>query len=313
MKKIICMLLAVITVLSMAACGNQMEMPKPEKNPASMPEQVQIQETTTQPATEPEMNEESKTEKYLGTWNNMANGATSLAYTFTIHADGTLTGSGYIFEEGVCYTWKESNTYNMDENAIVLTVRKGNDYDSFELCSIKLVLSEDNTYIAQIKRGMGATVYFFRPCDYEVIELTMENMMDYLVMEQYFSYDVNEFGYTKRIYNNVDVRFKEGVGRPSYCLAEFVFNMVTKEVTFEDKPSGYTVGNTQYTEEGKPTLWGGSTPCVTGDQSYGFYFTEMWDMLNKNLGGETRTFDMTFYELIGAEAVVGKIYIPVAK
>ena len=303
MKKIICMLLAVITVLSMAACGSQVEQPEPEKNTTTMPEKMENQGTSTQPSSKPEVTEENKMEKYLGEWVYMSNGGSSLKYTFTVFPDGTLTGSGYVFEEDVCYLWEEGNSD--DSDTVVLCVSKRNDFGSF---SIQLTLSEDNTYIAKMKTGLGTPVYFYRPCDYEAIELTKENMLDYLVLDQYFSYDVDSFGYTNRIYNNVDVRFKEGVGRPSYCVANFVFKMVDKEVIFAEKPEDYTVGITKDTKEGKPNVWGGSTPNVTGSLSYGFYFTEQW---KGNVGGQTHTCDMTFYELIGAENVTGYVYIPV--
>ena len=252
--------------------------------------------------------EENKMEKYLGEWVYMSDGGSSLKYTFTVFPDGTLTGSGYVFEEDVCYLWEEGNSD--DSDTVVLCVSKRNDFGSF---SIRLTLSEDNTYIAKMKTGLGTPVYFYRPCDYEVIELTKENVMQYLELEQSFRYATNDLGFTERIDNYIEVRFKEGVGRPSYCEANFRFHIITKEVTFADKPDGYTLGATLKEEDGEPFIIQYGKPELTAEYAYQFYFTERWSYVDDNLGGQTHTCEMTFYELIGAENVVGYVFIPVKK
>jgi hypothetical protein len=272
-------------------------------------------EATTKPA-EPEI---PNLDMFVGEWAYLQDSSSEREWNMVINADGTLTGDNLFLDADVVYEWTMSSIDKPDPDKIKLSVKKHKDYSlpnemRFDVCTITLTRTKENTYIANVKRSsMGTGTDFYRVGDYEVVELTAENMMQYLELEQEFKYITNEFGYTQRIENWTSVRFKEGVGFPSFCTAKFRYQMTTKEVTFDEKPDGYTLGATVKTEEGEPLIYGGGTPQVTGRYAYEFYFTEYWSYMDTNMGGQTHTCEMTFYELIGADAIVGKVFIPVAK
>lgn len=67
---------------------------------------------------------------------------------------------------------------------------------------------------------------------------------------------------------------------------------------------GYTIKFTRTEED---------TYTVTSRNTHEFYSSERWSFVEDNLGGETHTCEITFYELVGAEAIIGRAYIPVAK
>lgn len=314
MKKIICMLLAAMTALSLTACGadNNVEKEPSAQNPS---------QTASTPASSSDQNKEPEIpnlELLVGQWVFMQTKDGQSDETFTIKADGTMEKDGKLYSFKVREPdWDDD--FELKLTAYLMEGQEGWNAtsDSHNHCyTIKLTRSPENTFIAAVKdekAGQFAQYQnFFRTDDYTMVELTKENMLQYLELEQHFSYATNDFGFTERIDNHIQVRFKEGVGYPSYCVAKFVFHMTTKEVTFEDKPEGYTLGATVKEEEGKPLLMGGGTPEVTVQYAYEFYYTERWSYMGENLGGQTHTCEMIFFALIDAEAIIGRVYIPVA-
>ena len=312
MKKLICMLMAAVTALSLAACGTEGDTETKKKREPQV-EQIPTTSTVAQPAGP----EEAYVDRFVGDWVMM--GKNGEEETFTLCADGTMQ------KDGVQYTWKAwapdwNDDYLLKLSVYLMEGQEGwhSGGDSYNHSfTIKFTETQDHTLLAAVKdekAGYYAKYYdYIRVNDYQIVELTVENMLQYLELKQSFSYGTNDFGYTEVIDNEICVQFKEGVGFPSYCTALFTYRMTTKEVTFAEKPGEYTVGSTVYVQEGEPNIWSNGNPELTGEYKYSFYYTEYWDMFQQNLGGETYTCEMIFFELIGAKALVGKVYIPVAK
>lgn len=306
MKNIVCILLAVITALSLIACGNS-------ETPTQSPAQ---QQATQMPETTAAAKEDNPfLEMLVGQWELVQTRNEDLQESFTIHADGTMEMDGKV------YTWQMKEGIAGDGYELKLTARlmegqEGYDPQSDNLCYVmKLERTAENTYIASVRDENAGRFadeqLFFRTCDYTVVELTLENMLQYLELEQEFVYVTNDFGFTERIDLWTRVRFREGLGYPSYCVAKFVFSKTVREVTFADRPDHYTLGATVYTEEGPADFLQYETPNVTSRMAYEFCVSERWSYVSDNMGGETHTCQMTFYELIGAEIILGRIYIPV--
>lgn len=311
MKKIICTLMAVVTALSLAACGANNDA---ENNaPNSKPSQNAVPSSSSRPE-EPRI---PYMDKIVGQWAFMQTRDGQSDETFTIKADGTMEKDGKLYSFKVREPdWDDD--FELKLTAYLMEGQEGYDPsgETYNHCyTIKFTKSPEDTFIAAVKEEKAGRFAdyedFFRTDDYTVVELTRENMLQYLELEQHFNYATNVFGYTERIDNLIQVRFKEGIGYPSYCVAKFVFHMTTKEVTFEEKPDGYTLGATVREEDGEPLLFGSGTPEVTVQYSYQFSYTERWSFMGENLGGETRTFEMIFFELIDAQAIIGRVYIPV--
>lgn len=315
MKKMICTLLAVVAALSLTACGNQENMDN--NNPATPGSSPSQNMETSSSANQNDDSQIPYMDKIVGQWAFMQTKNGQSDETFTIKPDGTMEKDGKLYSFKVRRPdWDDD--FELKLTAYLMEGQEGYDPqgEAYNHCyTIKFTQSPDDTFIAAVKdekSGRFAQYYdFFRTSDYTMVELTLENMLQYLELEQHFNYATNDFGYTVRIDNMIQVRFKEGVGFPSYCTSVFVFHMVTKEVTFDEKPEGYTLGATLSEEDGQPLLMGGGTPEVTGEYSYQFNYTERWSYVSENLGGETHTCEMIFFELIGAEAIVGRVYIPV--
>lgn len=308
MKKLISMILTLAVALSLCACNT--EKPDMDRDD-SAPVTPSYIEDTTPPSSEPAEPEIPNLSMFVGQWVYMATNSTERDDTFTINADGTLE-----YEDKI-YTWSaqlasENANYEMLIH-VMCPSEPGNPYaTTLYPYTIRLTRTPENTYVANLGRtgGMGTGTDFYRVGDYEVVELTNENVTDYLESEEYFSYGTDDFGYTCRIYRYTTVQFKEGVGFPSWCVANFVYRITEKEVTFDEKPEGYTLGQTMTCYEGQPNVWETSTPNVTGKYPYSFYFTYAWF---GNEGGEKLTETVSFHELLGADKIVGKVYIPVEK
>lgn len=313
MKKIICMLMAVVTALSLTACGanNDAENNAPNSKPS--------QNTEPSSFSRPEDPQIPYLDKIVGQWAFMQTKDGQSDEIFAIKANGTMEKDGKFYSFKVREPdWDDD--FELKLTAYLMEGQEGYNpsSESHNHCyTIKFTKSPEDTFIAAVKDEKAGQFAgydeFFRTDDYTVVELTKENMLQYLELEQHFNYATNDFGFTERIDNQIQVRFKEGVGYPSYCVAEFVFHMTTKEVTFADKPEGYTLGATVREEDGEPMLIGGSTPEVTVKYAYQFSYTERWSFMGDNLGGETHTCEMIFFELIDAQAIIGRVYIPVAK
>lgn len=260
--------------------------------------------------------EEDDMDKILGRWVVADEWGEDDCNTMDILPDGTLTVTGGILDAGVDYEWA---LRSVEANKVKLEVKRAKHYYGPNemrptAAYITFTRTKENTFAANVKvSSLGSGEDYYRAGDYQMVELTAENVMQYLELEQSFRYATNDLGFTERIDNYVEVRFKEGVGQPSYCKANFRFHMITKEVTFEDKPDGYTLGATVKEEDGEPFIIQYGKPELTAKYAYQFYFAERWSYVDDNLGGQTHTCEMTFYELIGAENVVGYVFIPVKK
>jgi len=154
--------------------------------------------------------------------------------------------------------------------------------------------------------------YFYRETDfvdYDVIELTPENVTDYIEYYEDFSYNKSAFGEINNICNCYgDVRFKEGLGAPSYAVGELSYIVKNKYVTFdpiEGKTSiGYTVE--PFGSEGTDFVKfsGKGTYLLDADIEYE---NIKWD---DNDGTTPLVTKCLFKEVTGATEIFGRVYVP---
>lgn len=247
-------------------------------------------------------------ELFVGKWKYLADSTLDTGMTFTVNEDGTLV------KEGWTYTWKAeaadpASGYDAAVKVKYLKLPGKPAAVHQNAFTLYLTRTPENTYIITFQSDeLGTTADYYRVGDYEVIELTKENMMDYLQCGHYYTYSTTPSGYTRNIYCYTMISFRENAGIPSFCQGVFEYRVSEVAVAFDPKPGQYAEGTVLKTYDGQPELLGGQLPKVTGRAAYSFSEAYEW---TDNLGNEPGVQIIRRWELTGAEEIFGRIYIPV--
>lgn len=283
MKKYIAMILALIVALSLCACDKTVNE---NNNTESVPSNEQS--VPTEPAI-------PNLDMFVGAWKPLNYNSVTPNESFTIQADGTMK------YHGKEYTWTAEKLPESSINEMKITATDSEGKNTY---TIRLKRTPDDTYVANFRNYgnvMGSGTDFYRDADYTVVELTNDNVLDYVETEEKFVFDTNNDGYTKTVEHKLYVRFKDSVGYLSEGNVNFITKATYQEVHFEAKPGNHTLG------EVKSTSNNGSLNRVWlsgGSESY--CYTNTWWV---TYPGEAFTVAFTFNELIGVEWCDGRVFL----
>jgi hypothetical protein len=323
MKKRMALIFALLLVIMLCGCNHSqtpaateptasqptVETPPQQTEPA-VTEPPQTEPTVPQPPNDPDGSTALDTELFVGQWKYLADSTLDTGMTFTVKEDGTL------IKEGWTYTWKAETADPATgyDAAVKVKYRKlPGQPASIHQSTFTLYLTRtpENTYIITFQSDeLGTSADYYRVGDYEIIQLTKENMLDYLQSGHYYTYSTTPSGYTRNIYCYTMVSFRENAGMPSFCQGVFQYQVSEVAVAFDPKPGQYAEGAVLKTYDGQPELSGGQLPKVTGRTVYSFAEAYEW---KDNLGNEPGVQIIRRWELTGAEEIFGRIYIPVQK
>ena len=244
MKKMIAMILAMMTVLSLCACGANQPAPETGKPAASVSQ-------TTQPAvTQPEATQPEATrpqipglDLFVGTWHIVEENALTKVAAFTIREDGTLEANGEIL------TWTAQEAPSDRSYEMVLKVQASTDSgnpNSLSTWAFDLYLTRtpENTFVAEMRRSQMATTgdAFYREGDYEVVELNDENAMEYLQQVPEYNAFQKKSDQEYRVVRSGKIQLREGLGALSYCTGTFVFDVTYVELFLTEAADSFTEG-----------------------------------------------------------------------
>lgn len=157
----------------------------------------------------------------------------------------------------------------------------------------------------------GVDYYYYREEDmanYDVIELTSENVDEYIEDYCYFTHNTDDYGDITSITAWNEIRFKEGLGAASYILGELTYKTNYKTAT--------------YNPETKEVIWGEITKTVDSNGSTkkakfcgaGYYVSlgnVGWNKNYSDNGDGTYTVEsVDILEVTGAQKIIGKVYVP---
>ncbi len=317
--KLLSLALAITTLLSLTACGSdKSKTPNTEREPApesSVVEPSSVQsseiehsenETSDMEPVTPEVPEENLF-PFAGTWRLIQRDADSVNEYFVITKFGDAT-KHYIDYEGKPCTYEYALS-DKDE----------------------IVLGEENSLYFKNKngRGSGETIYFtpvgdhygmkiyksssynyyYREedmADYDVVELTSENIGKYLKGSNSFTYDKDDYGDVTKIYVRDYLEFKDGLGAASFFVGELYINYNYANATVNLETDEITYGEIYKTDVAENTKK--EKFCALGDYlynhlSWGADFTDNGD-------GTYNVESVCVMEVTGAEKIFGKVYVP---
>lgn len=276
-KKLTCLGLALVTTLSLAACGGTASSPKTDK--------------TTEP--------EETVSPLAGTWNSVQVHANDPVETFVIHDNGDMTNTE---DEKLTLDSCEET----DGDGYTLTYLNGDQYE---------FVRDDNghLYYSRYERHgyESTTTYFFREsdyADYEVVTLTPENAATYLEFVTNFSASANNFGEPSKLYTSYYVKFKDGLGGPSHAYGHPTWTFDIKNITIHPNCE-ITIGETLYSQDydfmdSPITFYTMDFCCYEISNSYlssqDFLYEYTPDMVKQR----------DFPRITGAVKVFGEVYVP---
>ncbi|MBE6978381.1 MAG: hypothetical protein E7438_07130 [Ruminococcaceae bacterium] len=287
MKKYFALILALALALSLCACEsttldtNHDDNDTPATTEATVP---------SEPA-EPEI---PNLNMFVGTWKRFTESSLNPNESFTLNANGTM------LKDGKTYTWTATETPQSYLYEMEISVK----YEDTDAFTIRLQRTPDDTYMANFRNSgnvMGSGTDFYRDEDYTVVELTEDNLLDYVESRVEFEYETDKDGYTQGTYRKLYIGFKDTVGYPSYGNANFISTTTYQEVTFDAKPDGYTLGEVKnvYTNLSINGVW------LTGGDGCWCSSTYNWSVES----GQTNTILWDFDVLTGVDFCSGRVFL----
>lgn len=240
MKKLLCMILALIMVMSLCACGNEPSDNGQDNSSVNGTGTNQNPSADTDSGTEENVdpNKEAVKAVLIGTWlpANYDEDKEN-AEILKFHEDGTVEMLG------TTYTWKLHHALTEDSGRIDL-------YDG-DICfyHVKYSVKENGcNYLSfDSVRGVDskyklATTGYFREADYQIVEITMENFEEYFEIVEHAKVTKDAFGDATKIEIYPGIAFKEGHGEVnltiSQCAIEYSYHMSSKYNVTPDKTTG---------------------------------------------------------------------------
>jgi predicted small lipoprotein YifL len=303
MKKIVSLLLVLVSLLSLTACGGNSaptDTTTTPDNSTTAPVVSDNENTSTEPTTETAP--EAEPFRFAGTWRQVQKRAEETETRYVLDEDGNVTSYiGYDDRNPFKYTFvKEEESH-------------GEWYVDFKSdnggkLSLTFTLVDGHYCIIEYAFNERDRQYFYREedyADYNIVELTTENFAQYLDNSYNIWYQTDDYGEITYIFADTYPTFKEGLGLGSFFLGEVNHNYSYKMITYDPNTGEYTVGETVSTWEcGYTTEF---KFCAIGN--YHRSWASAAD-IQKNDDGTYLLKEIETYEFIGAEKVIGKVFVP---
>lgn len=300
MKKMIAMILMLVTILSLCACG--------AKEPAQPAEEGgQVQQETTMPE-EPKV---PNLEMFQGKWMIVEADFLDEITALDIHEDGTMEVNGEIL------TWTAQKAHPNSGYEMILNVEYPADpnfpnSEAMWAFDFYLKRTAENTYVAEMRESQYATSgdQFYREGDYEVIALTDENAMEYLEQlpaESTFEAK-DSFGSSKeyRAIRKEVIKLKDGLGALSNFSGKLIFEKTYVEIYLNDDATGVVEGNDVNTYVDEQGVWDKIDTEYAREYTYTVYWCGAPGDSSLEKHGA-----MECNRLIGTKDVSGNVFIPV--
>ncbi len=256
MKKLFCMILALIMVMSLCACGK-----KPSNhghNDSSVNGNGTNQNAHTGNADpDSDTNVEAIKAALIGTWvpfnsNKYEDGSNVI----TFNADGTIDMLGET------YTWEVTSAKSAEAGYLALYDGETKFYTAeYEikdkvlnyLC-FERVKGADDKYRLSDEYSIYATGYY-KESDFTIIEINSDNFADYFEMKEFISVTKDSFGDATKITIHQGLVFKEEYGKVNLSISqgafEYSYHLQSKYEVTADKTTGeYTYG--EKVKDGNP-------------------------------------------------------------
>jgi len=298
MKKLIAIILTLVTTLSLCACDTREQLPEPEKPTQSVGETEQ---------TKPEEPQIPNLDMFVGKWNIVEENFLTEVATFVINTDGTLEANGQTL------TWTAEKAQPDRSYEMILKVENPAD-PSFpnslptRAFDLYLTRTPENTYVAEKRLTQMSTTgdQFYREGDYEVVEINDQNAMEYLQEKPaYYTFDVKN-GKEYKVIRNEEIKFKDGLGALSYCSGGLVLETTYVQINLTGDAKDFTEGAVTDSQVNEQGVF--DTIRTTEPRQY--TYTVCWF-------GELGSADlqkpgyMECNRLIGTKDISGYVFVPV--
>ena len=301
MKKIVSLLLVIASLLSLTACGGNSaptELTTAPHNSTTPPIVSGNESNSTDPTTE--TSPEAEPFPFAGTWRKIQKTAEKTETCYVIDEDGNM--KHYITADSEPYEYQLAN-HDFSATDRCFTFR--NEYGTAK--TLEFEIKDSLYYISEYEFSYGYT-YFYREedyVDYDVIELTPENVAQYLDTCYNIWYEKDDYGDITHIYADPKGTFKEGLGLGSYLLGELNYDVWSCTLTYDLSTEEYTLG--EILEKQKTGCTTRFQFCAIGDYDRSYAYPSVFE---ENDDGTYRVRDQVYYEFIGAEKVIGKVFVP---
>lgn len=311
--KILALILAMASLLAFSACSGDNDTPKnDDKDKSEASSSIESStDNSTDNSSDNSSDDSSADESAVieetvypaaGTWKQIG----SDRCYFIIDNSGDLTKyyvdsefgtNSYEFTPGKKFVDVEWNT----DTVKMYYTRKGGGLGGGQYFTFEKI---GDHYAAYDENG----VEYYREEDlkyYDVVELTTENISDYIEDKCTFTCDTNAYNEVTKIYAWNKIVFKEGLGAASYVTAEITYNYNYYTATYNHETKEIAWGEITRTDayNGKPKSISVNGAERKSDTGWGKKFTDN--------GDGTYTVEMVdVIEVTGAEKIIGKVYIP---
>ena len=261
MKKLICMMLALIMVMSLCACGTNDNGQTESVNTTDTNQNVSTDNADADSDANEDADEDANVEAIkaalTGTWvpitNNKYEDGSNI---ITFNEDGTIDMLG------TTYTWEVTHAPSKEEGYLALYDGETKFYTAeykikdkvLNYLCFERVKGADDKYRLSDEYSMYAAGYY-KEADYQVIEITADNYSDYFEMKEFTFVTKDSFGDATKIWIYHGLVFKEEYGKVNLSISQGAFEYACHmhsqyEVTADKTTGEYTYG--EKVKDGNP-------------------------------------------------------------
>lgn len=248
MKKLLCMILALIMVMSLCACGE------------GTPDNGSVNETgsnqnvpTDNADADADANVEAIKAALTGTWvPSTSNKYEDGSNIITFNADGTIDMLGET------YTWEVTSAKSAEEGSLALYDGETKFYTAelevkdkvLNYLRFKFVKGADDKYRLSDEYSIYATGYY-KESDFKIIEINSDNFADYFEMKEYARVSKDSFGDATRIVIDHGIVFKEEYGKVNLSISQAAFEYSYHSQSQYEVTADKTTGEYKYDKKVK--------------------------------------------------------------
>lgn len=244
MKKAMTMILVLMTALSLCACGAKQSADAPKDRPVPENQQAEVLGEIPQETNQPDAPTVPNLDMFVGKWNIVEADFLDEITMFDIKADGTMEMNGETL------TWTAEKASPNSSYEMLLTVQYPADpsYPNslpVKAFDLRLTRTPENTFVAEMRQTQMSTSgdQYYREADYQVVEITDANAMQYLEqVPEFYTFEAKN-GNEYRVVRNGEIKLKDHVGALSYCVGNLIFEKSYVEVRLTDAADDFTEGN----------------------------------------------------------------------